>query len=325
VLTQAISFALTLLVVAFGAGYMWRWLKDLMTLIGVAASQRAQDQPVWWATAWMIDGLVVAAIVVLAAGAAGGIFGTLLQVRGVFSMDPIKPKFERLNPGENLKNLFSTRQLTELALSLIKVGVLGGVLYVLLRGQIGELFAAGRQSVPVLAPVAGRILLIMALATLAVSLLVAVLDYGHQKFEFLKQQRMSKQEVRQEHKDIEGDPYIKAHRMQFHRQLAQAPVQRRVERASVVLTNPTHVAVGLRYESGEGGVPRVVVKGADAEALEIRRIAAQLDVPVVESPPLARRLYERLDEEDFIDAEFFDAVAIILVEVERCAASRPRA
>lgn len=320
VLTQAISFALTLALVGFGASSLWRWLQDLLVLIGVAAGQRAQDQPVWWLTQWMIDGLVRNAVIVLVAGAAGGVLGALLQVRGVFSIDPIKPRFERLNPGENLKNLFSTRQLTELALSLIKVGVLGAVLYLLLRSQVPELFAAAAHAVPLLAPVAARILLAMAAATLAVSLLVAALDYGHQKFEFLKKQRMSKQEVRQEYKDIEGDPYIKASRRQFHRELAQGSVQRRVERASVVLTNPTHVAVGLRYRPHETDVPLVVVKGADELAFEIRRHARRVGVPVVESPPLARRLYERSDEDDYIDGEFFDTVAAILVEIERSGA-----
>lgn len=316
-LTQAISFGFALVAIVALAPIAWRWFRDLFETLATAASAAPAEDFFWAAFQWMVIGILVAFAAVPLAACLGAVVGAFLQVRGVFSFQVISPKFQRLNPGENLKNLFSIRQLFELLKSLLKLAVLGTVLFQIIKSNLPDALRAQETTAYTLVVFAATLLLVLAFAALLVSLLISVVDYAHQRFEFLKKQRMSRQELRYEYKDVEGDPLIRIQRKRLHRAFLQGAVRQQVERASVVVTNPNHVAVGIRYVRGETEIPLVVVKGLDELAMRIRTLAEEMAIPVVRSPALARSLYERTEEEEFIAAEFFEAVAVIV------AASQP--
>lgn len=252
-----------------------------------------------------------------------GVFVTALQVRGVFSMDPLLPKAERMNPGANLKRLFSSRNLVDLTKTLVKVTIIGVAVYVSLRSAAPDWAMAVTGASPSdVARLLGRSMLALALACLGLYVFMAAVDYAHQFYEYMKQQRMTKDEVRREYKEIEGDPYIKAFRTAMGRAMAsEGPGQ--LAGARVVVTNPTHLSVAIAYDSGSGGLPSVVAKGAGPVAMAIRHEARRRGIPLVENRLLARRLYAQVNVGSFITADTFADVARLLAAVPR--ATRPAA
>lgn len=316
-LTQALSLGVVLLMLAVTAPLAWRWCRSLFELIGVAAAEHDADARFWATVQWIVGGFLIASLVLLAVTAIGTAAAVALQVRGVFSLHPITPSFERLNPATNLKNIFSSKQIFELFKSSLELALLSWVFYLVVKAQLPAILSAQRTDMGTVTALAASVLGGIFFAAFVIGMLTSLVDYAHQKYQFLKKQRMSRQDLRYEHKDVEGDPLIRSHRKRFHRALLQAPLRQQVERATLVVTNPTHLAVGVRYVPGDTDVPMLVVKGADDLALEIRSIAASLKVPVVRAPPLARALYERNDEEEYISPEFFEAIAAILVAVQR--------
>lgn len=162
-----------------------------------------------------------------------------------------------------------------------------------------------------------RLVLRLLLGVLAVLTVIAVGDYVYQRFSFMKSMRMSKQEVKEEHKQQEGDPMVRARLRQIRMERTRRRMMAAVPGASVVVTNPTHFAVALKYEMGAAGAPRVVAKGADLIAQKIREIAEENDVPIVENPPLARALYAGVEVDQEIPREHYRAVAEIIGYVFR--------
>jgi type III secretion YscU/HrpY family protein len=316
-LAQAMAFGVMGIALLVGAPIAWRWCRDAFRLIGGVAAASDTNGRLKPAMEWLLSSFMVAALVLCAVAAIAAAGAVMLQVRGVFSVHPIKPDVQRLNPGSNLKNLFSVKQLVELLKSLLEMVVMGCVAWLLIRGMVPEVLAAQQGDLGTLAALAARLLMALFFAAFLVVLCTGAVDIGLQHHAFIKKQRMSRQELRNEHKDAEGDPHIRAHRRRLHRAMAQAPLKQQVERASVVVVNPTHLAVGIRYEPGETDVPRVVVKGMDELAGRIRSLADELNVPVVRSPALARALYARSEEEEAVAPEFFDAVAAVLAAVQR--------
>lgn len=246
-----------------------------------------------------------------------GLLVSALQVRGVFSLDPLLPKAERLSPGANLKRLFSSRNLVDLAKTLVKVVVIGvSVLVALRTAAPAWAMAVHNASASDIAVLLGRSMLALALACLGLYVFMAAVDYAHQFYEYMKQQRMTKDEVRREYKEIEGDPYLKAFRRALGRALAtEGPGQ--LTGARVVVTNPTHLSVALAYDAGTGLLPRVVAKGAGSDAMAIRHAARHRGIPVIENKPLARRLYLQVAVGSFITADCFADVARLLAVVPR--------
>jgi type III secretion protein U len=262
--------------------------------------------------------LLIALVPVFAVPAVVGIFAVAMQVRGVFSMDPMSPKPERLNPGTNLKRLVSTRSMIDLTKTLIKVGCIGTAIYVSLRSAAPLWLTAVQGSTPQgVASLLGRSLGLMGLACLALYVFIAAVDYAHQYYEYMKQQRMSKDEVRREYKEIEGDPYIKGHRRALAQQMATEEPAERVSHAKIVITNPTHISVAVSYDAALGGLPRVVAKGAGPAAMAIRHEARRLGIPLVENKPLARKLHAEVGVGAFITADTFADVARLLATVPR--------
>jgi type III secretion protein U len=232
-----------------------------------------------------------------------------LQTRGMFSVTPITPKFDRLNPAQGLRSLFSIRQLFELGKMLIKMTLLLSVLAYAVALSLDPLakmvYAPPADLLRISATLAWRV---MALAA-GVYAIGAALDYAHQFYDFMKRHRMSLEELRREHREEEGNPQIRWRRRAIARDMAFEKVIHRLSSASVVVVNPTHVSVALYYAPGETDLPRVVAKGVDALALHIRTTAERNGVPVLEDPPLARQLFRGVALDHYITADLIDATA----------------
>ncbi|NII09181.1 flagellar biosynthesis protein FlhB [Oleiagrimonas sp. C23AA] len=234
-----------------------------------------------------------------------------------FSFEALQPKPERLNPIEGIKKMVSLRGLVELGKSLLKVLLIGGVLAWSLWKVRTELLAVGRIDVADGIRHALGMVTHAALLFAVVLMAVGLLDAVYQKFEFNKKMRMTKQEVRDEHKETEGNPELKGRIRSMQQQVARQRMMQDVPKADVVITNPSHFAIALRYDDTRSRAPRVVAKGLDVMAHQIRMIAGSSEVPIVRVPPLARALYHTTPIGKEIPAALYMAVAQVLAYVYR--------
>ncbi|QDU79131.1 Flagellar biosynthetic protein FlhB [Polystyrenella longa] len=243
----------------------------------------------------------------------------LLQIGFLFSPEALQPKMSRLNPLEGVKRIVSVRALAKLATSIGKLLVLIGIASYVIWGAIpefGALSLFGVESTQVLTTVKDETAMLAFKLSMAL-LVIAGLDYAFQKWKHEEDLKMSKQEVREEMKQMEGDPHIRARRREIHRRLASAQEMSRVPEADVVITNPTHVSVALKYDPETMPAPVVVAKGMGEIALRIREIAAQHKIPIIERPPLARSLYKSVKAGHPIPADMYEVFVEIMAYVYR--------
>lgn len=228
------------------------------------------------------------------------------------SAKSLKPQFSRLNPIKGLKRQFSSQALAELAKAVAKATLVGSVAVVYLVSNRGEFMALMDQ--PINQALANAVDLAIAACGLMVLVLMVVIliDVPYQLWNHAKKLRMSKEEIQREHKETEGDPQLKARIRNQQQSVARSRMMSRVPEADVVVTNPTHYAVALRYDEKQMAAPRVVAKGVDAVAGRIRALAAEHRIPELEAPPLARALYRHVDLEREIPAGLYTAVAEVL-------------
>lgn len=249
---------------------------------------------------------LLAVVAVLSSVALGGL---------VISTKPLTPNFSKLSPLAGLKRMFSSQTVVELIKALAKALLVGGVaVWVIWRyhdDMMGLMHVA-----PSAALTKALSLVAMCCAFIVASLLIIVLlDVPWQIWSHLKKLRMSKEDVRQEHKESEGDPHVKARIRQQQRQAARRRMMSEVPKADVVVTNPTHYAVALKYDESKGGAPRVLAKGTGLIAAKIRELAAENKIPTLEAPPLARALHQHVELGQEIPAELYTAVAEVLAWV----------
>jgi len=247
-----------------------------------------------------------------------GVASNILQNGGfIFSMKPITPQFSKVVPnfGKFFSRIFSAEGLFNLAKSLVKVAVVAAVAYVSIRNQIPKLVTmldAGLWSaVSFIASMTARLLLTASFLFLVIS----IPDYIFQRRQFMESLKMSKQEVKEEYKQMEGDPLVKSRLRQRMQELLSQNMAVNVPKADVIITNPTHFAVAIQWDRATMRAPMVTAKGADQLAFRIREIAKENRVPLVENRPLARALYAEVDIGDMIPDEYYQALAIILAKV----------
>ncbi len=267
-------------------------------------------------------GVLIAPIVLgfLVIGLAAG----YLQVGFIFSPKAMKPNFEKLNPLNGMKKLLlSRRSVVELAKSIVKIVVVGLVAYGGLQDVLAETPVLVDGDPAGILGFIGRAGFSVGLSTGLAFLILAAVDYFYQRFEFEKEMRMSKQEVKEETKSTEGDPQVKSRVRSIQRRIAYRRMMQDVPTADVVVTNPTHLAVALRYDVEEMNAPTVVAKGADLVALKIKEIALAHRVPVVEDRPLAQALYRSVEIGGTIPEKLFQAVAQLLAYIYRLKQGQP--
>ena len=254
---------------------------------------------------------------------AAGLAGHMLQSRPGFSLDKIAPDFSKVSPLAGLKRLFGAEGWMNLLKGLAKMAVVGVAIWTQLWPERHNLEAILNQSTVAVLGDMSRLLFKVMMASLATLGLIAGLDYFWQRMRWLSRNRMSKQEIKEEYRQNEGDPTIKAKIRQLRYERARKRMMAAVPTASVVIMNPTHYAVALKYESGKMAAPVCVAKGIDALALRIRAVAEEHDVPVVENPPLARALHAAVEIDDAIPPEHFKAVAQVIGYVMRLQGKLP--
>ncbi len=244
-----------------------------------------------------------------------GIFANVVQTGPMISGEALQPNFKRLNPVNGLKKFVSPEGLVNLVKSIYKLGIIGFIAYSTIRGSFDQLMILSRvdlyQSISIIAGIATR----MTTRIVGTMLILAALDYAFQRYSYEKSIKMSKHEVKEEHKQSEGSPLLKSRIRARQRQIARQRMMEEVPAADVIITNPTHFAVALKYNADKSTAPVVVAKGQDILALKIREIAQQNDVPIVENPPLARALYKQVDIGREIPGELYEAVAEVLAFV----------
>lgn len=302
------AFVALWLFLGFGTSYLTRHLNHIIERAALAADPAdGKAESVWLAQMQsMVHDFFWILAPFLCLGVGCAVLIGALQTRGMVSITPISPKFERINPARGLRNLLATRQLFELGKMSLKTLALGVMLTRCLALSLDPLVKMVHAQALELLPIGGSLVWRLIGWAVVIYAVAAVLDYAHQFHEFMKRQKMTVEEVRREFREREGDPLIKGRRRAIARELA---LSTRVSAASVVVVNPTHVSVALQYLPGKTPLPRVVVKGLDAMALSIRAQAEQHGVPVLEDPPLARTLYREVALDHYINDDLIDMVA----------------
>jgi flagellar biosynthesis protein FlhB len=304
-------------VLFFGGAWMFESMVQLMRAIYLRAGTmpivpETMSNLLWeLSTRTMILVVPLMLVVMLA-----GVTGNVMQFGFLLTGEKLTPDLAKLNPISGLKKLFSLRSFVEMIKSVLKLLVIGGVAYAVIRRYLDDI--TGLMQLPVGGIVAfiGHSAFQVCLYTCMVLFLLSILDFAYTKWQHIQDLKMTKQEVKDEYKQREGDPAVKARIRSVQREMARRRMMEAVPEATVVITNPTHLAIAIRYEEGMHA-PTVVAKGAGFVAQKIREIAVENDIPLVENKPLARTIFKTTEIGDFIPADLYRAVAEVLAYVYR--------
>jgi flagellar biosynthetic protein FlhB len=258
-----------------------------------------------------METMLLLSLPVLGAVALMGGLLDFLQVGSLFTMDPLMPKLEKLNPIEGMKNLIGKKQIIELLKNLSKICVAAYVTYGVVRDAMPLVVETVRRDIPTIMAVMGEVTYRVAIRVGLVFFLFAIFDVWWQRKAYMKDQMMSKEDVKKEYKESEGDPHQKAKRKEIAQELLEGAQMEAVKEADVIVTNPDHVAVALKYDKDKDGAPRVLAKGLDFKAERIKALARDSDVPTLRNVPLAHALL-RVDVGHEVPEELYDAVAEVL-------------
>jgi len=322
-LIQAMLFATAAAMLTTGGGRYIAELKDLMKQSFQPDVMRG-DMPLdaivsrmgyAWAKFLLLSTPLLGALMVT------GVAANFIQVKALFAPEVVKPKFEKLNPLAGLKNIFaSPKTYIEVVKNLLKFAIVFWVLYGTIRNGLRDVIPTAGMDVAQTAALAGHLLTGILYKVAAVFVVLGGADYMIQKKLYMKNIMMSKEEVKQEYKDSEGDPHVKHMRKHFFEQMMHESVAHNVPRATVIVANPTHLAIALRYDEGSMQAPLVTAKGQDSMALRIRDIAKQHSIPIVRNVELAHSLYD-LEIGYEIPEDLYEAVAEVLNFVYQLAAT----
>ncbi len=267
----------------------------------------------------METAMVMAIIVLPTLGAAAlvGVAGELVQVGFLFTTESLKPKMDRINPLKGLQRIFSRRAVIELVKALLKATIFAVVAYQIIQNSLPLLVSLPHLPLQEVLGNIGSLIIQIGVLAAIFQLIVGIMDYSYQRWEHDKNLRMSKQDIKDEYKETEGDPLIQRQVKERQKHMASQRMMQAVPEADVVITNPTHLAVALKYESTEMNAPQVIAKGSGEVAQRIMAIARQNGVEVVEERALARALFRNTEVGEEIPAELYRAVAEILAFVYR--------
>ena len=300
------------------APWMFRQLSGFMrSMLGLISHPHADISFVAELTTQSLVFIFYICLPVCAAIMSVGIAANLLQVGFMFTLQPLAPKLEKLNLLSGAKRLLSLRSIVEMVKDIAKLLLIGAIAFFTIKGEFGKflgLWDASPGGIWVfILMVSFKIVLRVALALLIIS----IIDFFYQRYEYEKQLKMTKQEVKEERKQMDGDPQIKSRVRSLQREMARRRMMQEVPKATVVVTNPTYIAIAIRYEPEAMQTPKVMAKGKRLMAGQIKKKAMELGIPIVEDKPLARAMYDKVEPGDDIPVEFFAAVAEVLAYVYR--------
>src|SRR5690625_3079088 len=246
-----------------------------------------------------------------------GVAANLLQIGFLFTTEPLNFDLTRLDPIQGAKRIFSMRALVELLKSLLKIVFIGVITFSVIWKYKDDMMMLSLKNAESALAFFGRVTLIMGISAIIALLFLAAFDYAYQRFDYEKNMRMSKQDIKDEHKNIEGDPLIKSKMREKQRQMAMQRMMSEIPSADVIITNPTHYSIAIKYDEDKASAPYVVAKGVDQIALKIREVAKGHDIITVENRQLARSLYDVVEIGEIIPEQFYQAVAEVLAYVYR--------
>lgn len=321
-LDQAVSlvvlFLLLKILVSYMGNHFLQIFADIYNKIPQTVSEREFHSVV--VMSYMEQALIASIKIAgpfFAAGFAVAFLINLIQVKWKVSTKPLKPKPDKFNPINGFKRMFSKDSLFELVKSIAKIALITIIAYTTLRSRVQEIFLLYNITLKQAIAEIGSLVIDVGFRISIVYCLIGAADYLYQKHKFNEDMKMTKQEVRDEMKNTEGDPQIKGKQRQRMQEASRRRMMQDVPKADVVITNPTHYAVALKYDAGTGTAPVLLAKGADLVAQRIKEIAKENHVEIVENKPLARMIYANVDVGREIPPELYQAVAEILAAVYR--------
>ncbi len=265
-------------------------------------------------SAMLIFGPIVVVVAVV------GVIANLAQFGMLFSSESLKPKLSNLNPGSGFKKIFAFKNLIEFLKSAFKIGFLSLLIYLVIRGSIHDLVKIPNCGLNCIPPVLASVFSKIMIYTIAAFVVVAAADYVFQRWQFMKDQKMSKEDIKKEYKESEGDPHVKGKRKQFAKELIQSNEDAGVRKSKVVVTNPVHLAIALDYRQGETPLPIIRAIGQNKRAERIVQIAEEEGIPVMQNIPLAWDLFNDGKVNQYIPVDLMNDVADVLravIELEK--------
>ena len=263
----------------------------------------------------MMVRLLIIIAPVLLIGVAVAVICDLVQVKWKPTTKPLQPKFSKLSPVKGFGRIFSPNSLMELVKSVLKLAVIGYVVYSYVQDRVGQIFILYNITLNQAIGLIGEIVIDLGIRIAAVYMIIAFLDLFYQRWKFRQDMKMTKQEVKDEYKNAEGDPQIKAKQKQRMREASMRRMMQQLPEADVVITNPTHYAVAVKYDPEKYDAPYVLTKGENYLAQRIKDVAKENDIEIVENKPLARMLYANVEVGELIPPELYQAVAEVLAFV----------
>jgi flagellar biosynthetic protein FlhB len=291
----------------------------------LAPAVTLDPQDVWSTIAPTLGGVAERTVLFLLLMFAAALAVMYAQIGPLYTGQPLSPTLAKINPLSGLQRLFSASSLVLAATNVFKLLVAGLVAYAALAGGLSAIIYAFTLEFPDLFFLGSRLTLRLGLALSAALFVLSLLDYAWQRYQLERRLRMTKEEVKDELRSMEGDPAIKRRRRQLQMRLSLQRIRKDVPKADVVVTNPTHYAVALAYDSETMIAPTMLAKGADQLALRIRQVAVEFGVPIVERKLLARTLYETVEVGHYVPERFYRAIAEILAYVYELTGRSPRA
>ncbi len=285
-----------------------------------AALEAVRDPSIYQMQAVGLSALkafVLVTLMVIAPIAVIGLLTEFVQAGPILTTEKMKPNLDHLNPATGLKRMFSTDNLFEVGKSILKAAAVGLIVWIVVGGQFRKLTALPDGGPSGAMHAIGGALVQLLVTTIVVFALVSSADIAYQRFSFAKKMRMSKREIRQEMKDMEGDPMLRGRRRQLHQEWASRNVVQAARGATALVMNPTHIAVALAYDPEEHPAPVVTAKGMGSLALQMRAAAEEEGVPVIQNVTVARALNARASLDDVIPSDLFAAVAEVIVFARR--------
>ena len=259
--------------------------------------------------------LIYAVIPVMTAVFIAAILSNILQVGFVLSGELIKPKFSKLNPIKGFQRLFSKQSVMELIKSLLKLAIIGGIAYITIKGEIENIMIIGRMEVKAIYTYILTASIKLSIKCTLAMIFLVVIDYAFQKWEFENKIKMTKQEIKDEIKKTEGDPLVKSRIKSIQMDMARKRMMQAVPQADVVVTNPTHLALALKYDNMLMSAPKLLAKGAGQIAQRIKAVAEKHEIPVVENKELAHSLYRLIEIGQEVPPALYQAVAEVLAYI----------
>jgi flagellar biosynthetic protein FlhB len=301
----------TLALFAFGGAAAGHLAQSFSNLLGTLHARPLDGHGINGLMSAVVKDSFVAVAPLFVVVVIAALAGNLIQHRFLWTGDPVKPKLSRISFQSGAKRLFSKHALVNFAKGLAKIAVVSTVIVIVIAPEIDRIGSLMGGDMAMTLPLARTLALRLLFVVVAVMAVVAALDWLWSRHSWYERQRMSVREIREEFKDSEGDPIVKAKLRQIRQMRMRKRMMAEVPKATVVIANPTHYAVALKYERGMNA-PRCVAKGVDALALRIRALAEEHRVPVVENPPLARALHAAVDVDEDVPPEHYKAVAEVI-------------